>query len=633
MTLRFFDFEVFPKWWCVVIGDYPEIINDTIPESRKESFWQISSDDANARETLLAYLMEKDVCVVGYNIKGYDLVIANAIYQGFGPEQIYALNECIINPSLQYSDSNHMRMGPFAKKKLRKVIYQDLLDDGTGSLKQKECSLGLSILESSVPFDKTDLTNADKEEILKYCRHDVWSSMKFYEHTVAPYTATKLALGKEFGISEEECHMSTNAKLCAKALGAVRTDFLDQEEIAIELPKKIRDYCVENLPYKILYQLQTDNKAFHVNLFNNEVDFGNGGIHSVYATDIYVESDEEYCLVNVDATSYYPSMLIQFETLSRCVQNPKIFENIYDERIAIKHKKDKTPADQMRQLAYKLVLNTTFGASGNKYLDLFDPYMCTKCCRLGQIYLAALACKITKNISSAIIIQTNTDGILVYLKRLHLDKLKRLMQEWAQVSGIGMEEDYVDKIWQKDVNNYLLIKDDGTIKNKGMWLNNTIEKPGYVMLSPQSAFICSNAAIKWFVNGTDPVETIVACKDLSQFVIACTKGPTFSRVVQRMTDGNEVELYKSNRVIATKDKSYGQLYKVKKYKDKLSYHTMPNTPEHCLVVNEDLSSYDFKEISKQLDYMYYIERTADIINRQFRQLKGSSMTNIDKFIY
>ena len=35
--------------------------------------------------------------------------------------------------------------------------------------------------------------------------------------------------------------------------------------------------------------------------------------------------------------------------------------------------------------AYKLILNTTFGASGNKYLPLYDPYMTTLTCRLGQL--------------------------------------------------------------------------------------------------------------------------------------------------------------------------------------------------------------------------------------------------------
>ena len=33
---QMFDFEVFPNWWCCVIGKYPE--DDDIPESIKNDF-------------------------------------------------------------------------------------------------------------------------------------------------------------------------------------------------------------------------------------------------------------------------------------------------------------------------------------------------------------------------------------------------------------------------------------------------------------------------------------------------------------------------------------------------------------------------------------------------------------------
>lgn len=629
MKMRFFDFEVFPKWWCCVIGDLPDFSKENvIKESEKDKFIIIRSDKANSRNELINLLQEKDTCVLGYNIKNYDLSIANSIYQGFTPEQVFIVNEMIINPSLQFKTKEHMRLFPFTKKKLS-CIYQDLMDDGVGSLKQKECSLGLSILESSVDFLTEDLTEDEIQEVLLYCKHDVWSAMKYYEHTVFPYTQTKLALGKEFNIPEKDCHMSTNAKLCAKALNANRRSFKDAEEIEIELPNKIRNYCYENLPSKVLEKIMKSADAFHIKLFDNEVDFGNGGLHSVYRTDIYAESDDEYVLINVDAASYYPSMLIQFETLSRCVTNPEVFSNIYKERLKIKHKKDKTDDDQMKQLAYKLVLNTTFGASGNKYLDLYDPYMCTKCCRLGQIFLAALACKIHKEVDSSVILQTNTDGILVYMKRCEIDKIDKLMKEWEEVSGIRMEKDFVNRIWQKDVNNYLLITEEGKIKNKGMWLNNTIEKPGYVMLSPHSAFVCSNAAINYLVKGEDVLEHIVKDKNLHNFVIDCTKGPSFRGVVQKFSDGTEKELFKCNRVIASKDKSLGMLYKIKMYKGKLSFYKMPNIPENCKVVNDDLDKYDFKELKKEIDYMYYLERTMDILDRDMYQLKGKNLTPIN----
>ena len=629
--MRFFDFEVLPNWWCCTFGDLPD--NEQVDESLKDNFVVITSDDSNARDLLLKQMREPGVVVVGYNIKYYDLMIANAIYQGFSPQQIKIVNDLIIVSNCQWTTKEHIKLQPFAKKKLGGVVYQDLLDDNDGSLKEKEAILGLDILESSVDFNKEDLTKEDKEDIIYYNKHDVYACMYFYLKVMKGYVKNKLLIGKKFGIPEAECYMCTNANLVARALGAQRVSFLDAEKIEIDLPKKITSYCYDNLPSKVLDQVRTHTSTPTMRLFDNSVDFGNGGLHSVYSNNLYVESDDEWMLMNKDAASYYPSMLIQFECLSRCVHNPKVFKDIYDERIYLKHKPDKTQDEEDSQLANKLVLNTTFGASGNKYLALYDPYMCTRCCRVGQIFLASLACKLTRNIPGLKVIQTNTDGILIYFKRKDLPLVTEMGEEWAYISGIAMEDDVVEKIWQRDVNNYLLIKEGGKIKRKGLWLMDTWEKPGYFLISPLTAFVSQKAAIQYLVNGTDPVDTIFANRNLQDFAMTCKKGPTYRGVVQKMTDGTEVPMFKCNRVIATKDTRYGMLYKLKMYKGNLQYTKMPSIPEHCLPLNKDLSTYDFKEIQKQLDYMFYVQRVADLLGIDWQELKGNSLTKTDRFNY
>ena len=631
MKMRFFDFEVLPNWWCCTFGDLPN--NEQIDESLKDDFIVITSDDSNARDLLLKQMRESGVVVVGYNIKYYDLMIANAIYQGFSPQQIKIVNDLIIIPNCQWTTKEHIKLQPFAKKKLGGVIYQDLLDDNDGSLKEKEAILGLDILESSVDFNKEDLTEEDKADIIYYNKHDVYACMYFYLKVMKGYVKNKLLIGKKFGIPEAECYMCTNANLVARALGAQRVSFLDAEKIEIYLPKKITQYCYDNLPSKVLDQVRTHTSTPTMRLFDNSVDFGNGGLHSVYSNNLYVESDDEWMLMNKDAASYYPSMLIQFECLSRCVHNPKVFKDIYDERIYLKHKPDKTQDEEDSQLANKLVLNTTFGASGNKYLALYDPYMCTRCCRVGQIFLASLACKLTRNIPGLKVIQTNTDGILIYFRRKDLPLVTEMGEEWAHISGIAMEDDVVEKIWQRDVNNYLLIKEGGKIKRKGLWLMDTWEKPGYFLISPLTAFVSQKAAIQYLVNGTDPVDTIFANRNLQDFAMTCKKGPTYRAVVQRMTDGTEVPMFKCNRVIATKDTRYGMLYKLKMYKGNLQYTKMPSIPEHCLPLNKDLSTYDFTEIQKQLDYMFYVQRVADLLGIDWQELKGNSLAKTDRFDY
>lgn len=635
MKMRFFDFEVTPNWWLCVFGDMPDdaTSRDDIPESIKNNFTIVNSDMPDCRDKLISLLREEGICVSGYNIKHYDLIIANGIYQGLNPQQVKIINDLIIMPWEAYSTKEHIRLQPLAKKRLPGVTFEDLMDDGDGSLKEKEACLGLNILESSVDFNTENMTDEDKADMTYYCKQDVYAAMIYYAEIVRPYCQTKLKLGKYFNIDAKTCLTSTNARLVALALKAKRATFSDAEKIEIELPSKIRQYCYENVPSKLLDQLLKSNENLSIRVFNNDVDYGNGGIHSVYGTDLYVESDDEFMLVNVDAESYYPSMLIQFETLTRTLEKPELFRDIFNERMRIKHIEHKTQDDEDAQLAYKLILNTTFGASGNKYLDTYDPHQCTKTCRLGQIFLTALACKLKANISGLEIIQTNTDGILAYFRRKDFDKVKMYASEWTNVSGINLEYDFVSKIWQRNVNNYLLIKEDGKVKSKGAWLNDKIERFGYVNVSPLTAFVCAKAVKNYLVNGDDIVQSIVKDKELRDFAIVCTKGPTFKGVVQRFADGHEEQLYKCNRVIASNNPNDGMIYKYKVRLDKVSYNQMPNIPEHCLLINDDLRNYDFNEIKKHIDYTYYLNRCANMLDIQWHQLKGTELISINDFNY
>lgn len=648
MKLRFFDFEVYPHWWCVTFGDFPEgkltqdNRNDFVKEDLKKDFFVITSDDRDARDKVLNAI--KDVCCPGYNIKKYDLTILNAIYQGFTPEQVKIISDLTIKQASPYDSKEHLRLAPFANKRMRNMTYLDLFDSSTGSLKDKEAILGLSVMETNVPFDKVDLTEDDKQDIIKYNIHDVWASMVWFAQIVEPFVYAKLVLCKKFGLEEKWAYNDTNAGLIARALGVKKRVYSDADKIQIELPSKIKNYCEANLPSEVLDHVLNDTKTYKIKLFENEVVFADGGVHSKYEISqykkfkddtpvLYVISDDEYVLVNVDAESYYPSMMVQFKTLSRSIPSPEGFNEILQERFAIKHKLNKTKDDDDMQLADKLVLNTTYGASGSEWLPFYDPYQRTRTCRYGQLFLIALACKLYNTIKSLKVIQTNTDGILCYVKRSDIYKVKECMDEWTRISGIGMEEDYVDKIWQRDVNNYCLVKKGGKLKIKGSWLNQTIIRPGYIMISPRTAFVCAKAVTQWLLNGKDIVKSLLSNTDLMDFVMTTTKGPTYSEVVQKMLDGWEVPMFKCNRIVATTDERYGKLYKVKTNGGNRSYTQMANTPEHCLPVNDDMSKYSFDEIKKQLDYNYYMERCYDMLDMTFVELSHDIDFQTNQFDY
>lgn len=649
MKLRFFDFEVYPKWWMCSFGDLPDDI--TTPAELKakmvelkKTFKHVRSDRGNPRDEFLKLVREDSVANVGYNIKKYDLTIANAVYQGFDPEEISVINNLKIKKNYDDSTPLAKRLAPFKDRRMNSIVHLDLFDSSTGSLKDKEAILGLSVKETSVPFDKEDLTEEEKQEIQDYCDHDVFASMYWYLHTVKPFVNTKLILCRKFNIEEKFGYNCTNAGLVSKALNVRKTSYSDAEKVEITLPLRIKKYCEDNLPEEVLKRVLNSKSTYNVKLFNNKVVFADGGIHSTYNTDefmidkedrpvLHVKSNDEWTLLNVDAGSYYPSLMIQLGTISRCITRPELFKEIFDERMRIKHKKNKTKEDDDTQLADKLILNTTYGASGSKWLDLYDPYQRTRTCRFGQLFLIALACKLTKTIETLRVIQTNTDGILVYCKRADIPKVQELMDEWYQTSGIILEEDYVDEIWQRDVNNYFMLKKGGKPKVKGGWLNHTIVRPGYIMISPRTAFVSARAVCEYLAHGKDIIKTIVECDDIMDFVITTTKGPTFDEVIYRYANGMEIPTYNYNRLVASKNTTLGQVYKVKNIEKGRSYTVAASTPEHSLLLNDDIDTYDFKEIKKELDYMYYINKSMDQMSGSWVELDWSGVYRTNQFDY
>jgi hypothetical protein len=307
-----------------------------------------------SRQRIIELMRECDYCLVGYNIKNYDLMIANGIYQGFTPEQIKIINDLIIDKTCAYSTKEHMRLNSFAKRRMSNVVYLDLFDSSNGTLKDKESTLELSILESSVPFDKEDLTESDKADLEYYCKHDVWAAMVWYMTIVAPFVNSKLAVARVFNLPEADAYRCTNAQLVAKAVDAVRGQFADADRQDITLPPRIANYVRTNLPSDVVDYVCNNTAIKKVMMFKNEVVYADGGIHSTYFTNqakketdiLYAESDSEYVLLNLDVSSFYPSIMIVLDTLSRSIKNKERFKFVFEDRIRIKHKKNKTKEEK-----------------------------------------------------------------------------------------------------------------------------------------------------------------------------------------------------------------------------------------------------------------------------------------------
>ena len=172
---------------------------------------------------------------------------------------------------------------------------------------------------------KKRFTDEEKLEIISYCKHDVWASMMFYKLILKPFVATKLLVGKIFGIPLPVCYTSTNAILAAKALKAERKSFTDTDRQDIEIPAELKQYITYSLPSTVVNRLCSSPDKFEVALFDNTVSYSNGGIHSVPTKPdglrkkrpwfVHVKTGNGWSLINVDGGSFYPNVMVNLENL------------------------------------------------------------------------------------------------------------------------------------------------------------------------------------------------------------------------------------------------------------------------------------------------------------------------------
>ena len=320
---------------------------------------------------------------------------------------------------------------------------------------------------------------------------------------------------------------------------------------------------------------------------------------------------------NWDVASYYPSLMIINGYTSRSIPSPQKFEEVYRKRIAAKKSGDTDTAN-----ALKLVLNTTYGATLNRYNDLYDPLMARSVCISGQLYLLELANHLLTDIPDLKVVQLNTDGIMVEFDDSQYSDVKAIIDEWQERTHFVLEEDNIRKIVQKDVNGYVEIQPSGKAKTKGGYLvrgvltNANIDftqmgLPAWENMSGGAFNINNNAVIvakairEFFVNGTPVEETIGGCDDIFQFQLIAKAGAKY-REAYHLVAGEKQSVQKVNRVYATSDTRYGKLFKVKAEDDATAKIEM--LPEHCIIDNDNHLTIE------DVDKSFYIEMAKKRIN-------------------
>lgn len=554
--MLFYDFEVFQYDWLVVIKD-----------TRKQETITIIND---AEKLNKVYEQNKNDIWIGYNSRSYDSYILKAIICGFNPKSMN--DHIILNKQNGYSFSSLVN---------KIELYNYDVMTSPHSLKQLEGFMGNDIRETTVPFDiDRKLTDEELQEVVFYCNHDVEQTMEVFINRTEEFES-HINLVKTFKLPLKFIN-KTKPQLSAIILQAHRKNHDDEFEISILDTLKVKQYkdivsWYEN-PSNRDYKKSQKVVVAGVNHV-----FGWGGLHG--AIDNYID---EGIFINSDVGSFYPALMIEYDFLSRNVLDKNKYKEIRDTRLIFKANKDP------RQQPYKIVLNSTYGASKDKYNNLYDPRQANNVCVNGQLLLLDLIEKLEEQ--GFKLIQSNTDGVMFKLgSKADIPRYKAICAEWEQRTRMTLEHDCITKVIQKDVNNYIIVMEDGTIKSKG----------GYVKKLNELDYdlpIINKAVKDYFIKNIPVEQTINKAKYLIEFQKVVKISGKYSCGVHNNNKLSERVL----RVFASKNND-GGIFKLKNDKtEKIAY-----TPPNCFIENGDIKG---KRIVRRLDKSWYIDMAYKRIN-------------------
>ena len=578
-----YDTEVFAHDFLVVFKD-----------KETGEFAVFHNDNTGVRD-----FITEDGIYCGFNSKSYDQYIIKAICAGYSPEEVKQVNDWIIGGGQGWQC-------PLLNGIYFRFNNVDIMDDVQKglSLKAIEGHLGMSIEETEVDFNLgRPLTQEELALTIKYCCHDVDATEKLSDIR-KDYLRTKLNLGRRANIDQVTALSSTNAKLTAMMLGAVRREWTDGRDYVY--PPNL-DLSV--IPKEILEFFDTihDTSISDDDLFKTYLNIDIGGMPCKYAwggvhgslSCYYEESTEDRVIQNRDVSSLYPSLIEGYNYLSRNVPDPQLFYDIRKDRIKAKHDGDKQTANDL-----KLPLNTVSGAQENQYNDLYDP-LPTRSLRIsGQLFLTMLTMQLLNACKTIKLLNLNTDGLMYSIDKSELYIVDEIASAWEKQTKFELETDDISKVWLKDVNNLLFIDTIGKVKTVGGYLNYGISIKGAWSIN-NNATIVKQAIIDYFVNGTPPEQTINECKDIFAFQIIAKAGKKYKEAYH-LVNGEKVSVQKVNRIYATADTRYGKLYKVKEENDATAKIEM--LPEHCIIDNDNQLSIE------SVDKTFYIEMAKKRIN-------------------
>lgn len=198
----------------------------------------------------------------------------------------------------------------------------------------------------------------------------------------------------------------------------------------------------------------------------------------------------------------------------------------------------------------------------------------------------------------------NTDGLIVSAQ--NSDKLQSVCHEWEDRVGVRLEFDELQKVVQRDVNNYIAVFKNGKIETKGASVKQT-------STLDNDMSIVNKSVTNFLLTGVPICDTIYSENSLIGFQRIVKLSTKYRWVEHETSTGNRRYDFKSYRVFATDDEGWGRILKCDGKRNPAKF---ANTPDHCIIENGDIRGVSVADAGFSLDRQWYIDLAKTRV-RQF----------------
>lgn len=359
-------------------------------------------------------------------------------------------------------------------------------------------------------------------------------------------------------------------------------------------PKKVR------VPKKSYWACWNQASTLNIVVNGFRFDFGVGGIHGSISNKI-AKQTKKYDLIDADVASMYPNIAISNRVYPEHLGEGfcDIYQDVYEQR---KSFAKNTPENAM----LKLALNSVYGDSNSEHSIFYDPAYTMKITVNGQLSLCLLADMLFE-IQGLKIIQANTDGLTVAVPKTEREHYFSVCKQWEKIVGLQLEYADYEKMFIRDVNNYIALYTNGKIKRKGAY---EYEKLGWDQ--NHSSLVIPMVAEAYMLKGVsvkDFLEDKLKNGDIFDFLLRTKVDKSSKLVLSYERNGEVVDVPQQRICRYYPSKSGGQLVKIMKpLEGNTEYRRMKVEANYLVKTCNDMKDFD-----GDIDLNYYINEVEKLI--------------------